>query len=90
MKTEIALGCVGTGLSTIGTVAQTNEILQTVSLVITICGAIVSFIVLPILTWYRNAKKDGKITTDELIDGAKTIEEGIKKTEETINKGDKK
>lgn len=90
MKTELALGCVGTGLSTIGTIAQTNEILQTISLIITICGALVSFIVIPVLTWYKNAKKDGKITTDELIEGAKTIEDGIKKTEEEIKKGDKK
>lgn len=90
MKTEIAVGALGTGLSTIGTITQTNEILQTISLIITILGAIISFIVIPILTWYKNAKKDGKITTDELIEGAKTIEEGIKKTEEEIKKGDKK
>ena len=40
MKNEIITGTIGTGLSAVGTATQTNEILQTVSLIITIKGKI--------------------------------------------------
>ena len=86
---EIIGGLVGTGLGVIGTATQTQEILQIVSLIITILGGIISLIVIPILNWYKNAKKDGKITIDEAIDGAKTINDGINALEDKL-KGDEK
>lgn len=85
MKNELIAGGIGTGLAVLGTATQLNETLQTISLVITILGALVSFVVVPLLSWYRDAKRDGKITTDELKDAAKTLEEGTKKTKEAIN-----
>ena len=89
MKTEMGLGVCGTILSATGTATQTNEVLQTVSLVITIIGAIVSFIVIPVLNWYHNAKKDGKITSDEVKDGIEIAKDGIEKTQDIIKKGNK-
>lgn len=83
MKTEIATGLVGTSLGVIGTATQTNEVLETISLVITILGALVSFVIVPILNWWRNAKKDGKITLDEVQEGAEILKDGIDKTTET-------
>lgn len=79
MKEEIITGSVGTALSFVGTATSTNEILQTISLIITIIGGIITFVVVPLLTWYKNAKKDGKITKEEIKDGIDILKEGIDK-----------
>ena len=88
---ELIGGVIGTSLSAIGTATQTQEILQIVSLIITILGGIISFIVIPILNWYRKSKEDGKITIDEIKEGAETLEDGIEKLDDKINgkEGDK-
>ena len=77
MKKELITGAVGSGLGALGTAIQTNEILQTISLIITIIGAIVSMIVVPLISWYQNAKKDGKITSEEIQEGVKIIQDGL-------------
>ena len=87
MKNEVLLGSAGTVLSAVGTALQVNEILQTISLVITIVGGLISLVIVPFLTWRKNAKKDGKIDAEEAEEGAKTLEEGIKEFSEHIKKG---
>ena len=92
VQKELIGGAVGTALSATGTALQTNELLQTISLIITILGAIISMIVLPLLTWYKNAKKDGKITKDEIKEGIDTLQEGIEGVKDSLDdkkKGDK-
>lgn len=89
MKNEYIFGGIGATLGVVGTATQVNELLQTISLIITILGAVVSFIVVPLLTWYKGAKKDGKIDKDELNDALGKIAAGIEKTKEEIKKGDK-
>lgn len=93
VQKELIGGAFGTALSATGTALQTNELLQTISLIITILGAIISMIVLPLLTWYKNAKKDGKITKDEIKEGIDTLQEGIEGVKDSLDdkkKGDKK
>lgn len=85
VKNELITGAVGTTLSAVGTGLQTNEILQTISLVITIIGGLITFIIVPLLTWYKNAKKDGKIDADELKDGIKIVVDGSEKVKDTID-----
>lgn len=85
---EYLTGAVGTSLGIVGTATQTNEVLQTISLIITILGALVSFVIVPLLNWYLKAKKDGKITSEEAKEAVKIIDEGSKKIEE-IKKGEK-
>ena len=87
---EFVGGLFGTLLSAVGTATQTNELLQTISLVITIIGAIISMIVIPLVNWYQKAKEDGKITGDEIKEGIDIVNDGIKGVDETIKKGDKK
>lgn len=77
MQKELITGSVGTALGVAGTAAQTNEILQTVSLVLTIMGALVSFVIVPLLNWYSNAKRDGKITKEEANEGLATLKKGL-------------
>ena len=86
MKKELITGAVGSGLGVLGTATQTNEILQTISLIITIVGAIVSMIVVPLISWYQNAKKDGKITSEEIQEGVKIIEDGLDKLKDKDDK----
>ena len=86
MKNEIITGTIGTGLSAIGTATQTNEILQTISLIITIIGGLITFIVLPILNWYNKAKQDGKIDAEEIKEGVQIITDGSEKVKDEIDK----
>lgn len=74
---ETVGGCVGTALSATGTWLQTNDILQTISLIITIIGGIITFIVIPVLNAIKKAKEDGKITIDETIDIVNKAKDGI-------------
>lgn len=87
MKQELLSGTIGTTLSIIGTAIQTNEILETISLIITIIGGVITFIVVPILNWYRHAKKDGKIDADEIKEGLDIIVDGSERVKDEIDKG---
>ena len=82
------IGGVASSLSAVGTSIQTNEVLQIISLVLTILGTLITFIVLPLLNWYIKSKKDGKITIDEVKEGVENLQEGINSTQNTL--GDKK
>jgi uncharacterized protein (DUF697 family) len=85
MKNELIGGSIGTALSAVGTGLQTNNVLQTISLVITIIGGLITFIIVPLVNWYKNAKKDGKIDKDELKDGVDIIVEGSEKIKDEID-----
>ena len=90
MKNELIGGAVGTSLGALGTATQTNDLLQTISLIVTILGAIISMIVVPILSWYQRAKKDGKITSEEVKEGVEIIQDGVDSLQDTLDKEEKK
>ena len=85
MKDSIITGTIGTALSAVGASLQTNELLQTISLVITIIGGLITFIIVPLVNWYKKANKDGKIDKDELKDGVDIIIEGSEKLKDEID-----
>lgn len=87
---EFTGGIIGTSLSALGTALQVNELLQTISLIITIVGGIVSLIVVPLLTWYKNAKKDGKIDPKEIKEAAKIVEDGAKQIKSQVEDNDQR
>ena len=86
MKDELIGGSIGTALSAVGTGLQTNDVLQTISLVITIIGGLITFIIVPLVNWYRNAKKDNKIDKNELKEGVDIIVEGSENLKDEIKK----
>lgn len=90
MKHEIITGAIGTAFGVVGTATQTNEILQTISLIITIIGALISMIIVPLISWYLRAKADGKITAEEIKEGAETLKEGLDGVKGEIDKKEKK
>lgn len=84
MQNELLGGAIGTSISAIGTATQTNDKLQTISLVITIIGGVITFVVIPLLNWYKNAKKDGKIDKEEIKEAGKIVVNGSQSVKEQI------
>lgn len=80
----LCAGTFGTIFSTVGSILQTNEILQLIATILTIVGSIISFIVVPLVNWYNTSKKDGKITADEVKEGVEIIATGIGQVKEEI------
>ena len=90
MKDNLIYGSIGTALSAIGTGLQTNEVLETISLIITIIGGIITFIIAPLLSWYNKSKTDdSKIDDNELQEAIKIISHGSENIKEQINKNEK-
>lgn len=87
MKEEFVAGSIGTAFGVFGTATQTNETLQTISLIITIIGAIITYIVVPVVAWFVKAKKDKKITPDEIKEGVEVITKGIEDVNDEVKKG---
>lgn len=87
---EVVAGTFGTFLSAVGTSMQTEEVLQTISLIITIIGAIITYIVIPIVNHIRHSKQDGKITIDEIVEGADIIADGVEKVTDEVKKEEDK
>ena len=91
LKTFIS-ATLGATLGAVGTVTQTNETLETISLIITIIGAFISFIVCPLLSWFKHAKKDGHIDSEEIEDLTKEITHGLNEIGDALDerkKGEK-
>lgn len=77
------MSILGNALSVVG-VALTPQELESVEhitaiicMVIGLLITIASSIVIPLIKWWKNAKADGKISKDELNEGANIIENGI-------------
>ena len=90
MKNNIIYGSIGTALSAIGTGLQTNEVLETVSLIITIIGGIITFIISPLISWYNKSKTDdSKIDADEVQEAIKIISNGSEKIKDQVDNNEK-
>ena len=67
------------------TIAQTNETFQIIELVVSI---LVSLVILGyrLWKWFKEAKKDGKITKEEIKDGIDTLVDGVEDIKDKIEK----
>ena len=65
-KDGIVFGSIAV-LQTMVTISQTNEVFQIIQIIISALAGAVA-LAYTIWRWYRNAKKDGKITEDEIDD----------------------
>ncbi|MBO7731120.1 MAG: hypothetical protein J6S67_01155 [Methanobrevibacter sp.] len=84
MKHNDFLSWIGTVFGTICTALQTEQVLQYVSLALTILSTGVA-IAFTVWKWWKNASADGKITKDEvdnLIDDVKDVVDNKKKGED--------
>ena len=89
MKDNLIFGSIGTALSAIGTGLQTNEILETISLVITIIGGVITFIITPLINWYNKSKVDDKIDTNEVQEAIKIISNESEKIKDQVDNNEK-
>lgn len=60
-------GVLGTALTWVCTIAQTNEVFQMGMLILSIISTIFS-LAYTVYKWYNKAKQDGKITKQEMKD----------------------
>lgn len=90
MKDNIICGSIGIVLSAVGTSMQPNDVLETISLIITIIGGIFTFIIMPLLNWYKKSKADdNKIDTDEVKEAIEIITHGSEKIKEQVDNNEK-
>lgn len=86
-------GTVGTCISAIAIdVNNLQSIESIVGIVCTTLGAIVtiiSAIVIPLIRWYKEAKKDGKITADEVEKAATIVKDGTEEVKKNLENKDK-
>ena len=87
MKHDEIVGWIGSGISTILTVAQTNEIFQLIQIILTSIAVLVS-LGYTIWKWWKNAKKDGKIEQDEVDELFEDINKVIQYKEDEENDKD--
>ena len=74
-------GYIGSSITTLLAAVQTNEIFQLVEIILA-CISFVITISYTIYKWYKNAKSDGKITSDEIEDLVDDVKNTIDKQKE--------
>ena len=90
LRDEMIVGTAGTAISVVGTAMQTEQVLRIVALIITILGAILSYVVMPLLNWYKKAKQDGKIDAEEAKEAVEIITTGSKEVKDKVDEIEKK
>lgn len=80
MKHDEIVGFTGSGISTVLTITQTNEVFQTVQLIFSILAFLVT-IAYTVWKWYKKAKQDGKITTEEVEELFNNLKNNINEEE---------
>ena len=86
MKPNEIISYVANGLTYVVALSQTNEVFQIVELVFAILTSVI-LLLYRLWKWYNEAKKDGKITKDEIKDGINIIVDGV---DDIKKKGDRK
>ena len=87
MRIKDLLSVVGNGIMYVLTIAQTREIFQIIELVLAI---LISIVILfgKIIDWYHKAKKDGKITKEEIKELVEITKDDIEDIKDKVNKGE--
>ena len=86
MKTNEIISFIANGVTYVVALSQTNEVFQIVELVFAILTSVI-LLLYRLWKWYNEAKKDGKITKDEIKDGINIIVDGVN---DIKKKGDRK
>ena len=93
MKTDLIVMGSSAMIQTICGITQTNEVFQRIQIIVAIISGVMAGIyygskfLIKLLKWLKKAKKDGKITIDEL-DELDNIVDTIKPKEEIDNDND--
>ena len=92
MKKSLA-SMIGNTLSVVG-VALTPQELENIEhitaiicMIVGLLITIVCSIIIPLIKWWKNAKKDGKIDKEEIKDGIGIIKNGVEDIKEQLESG---
>lgn len=77
------------GIAMVFTSVQPDVVLQYVSLALTIISVLVS-VAFSLWRWWKEAKKDGKLTDEEIEEGLKIISKGVEDMKEASKDKDGK
>lgn len=78
IDSTVGVGVGGTALEAALAVSQTNEVLQTIQIILA-CVTFLVTISYTIWKWYKKAKEDGKITKDEVEELVDDIKKEVDK-----------
>lgn len=86
MKHETGMNYIADVFAVAGAVTQSEELRSTISWILTIIATLISiaFTLFQLYNWYKEAKKDGKISSDEIEEAKNIINGG--KNHQDINK----
>ena len=86
-------GVVGSAISGVGATISLEQLDRIISIVCSVFGVIITIIcviVIPLVRWYKEAKKDGKITKEEIKEGVDIAKNGIESVKGTLDNKNKK
>lgn len=81
---DFNIGFITTPFAALLTVTQTNAVLQSIQIVLTILCAIIT-IAFTVWRWYKKATEDGQITKDEISELIDDLEPSIKDINDIAN-----
>ena len=83
MKIKDFFQIIGNGLQYAISLAQVEDALRIAGIVLSV---IISLLIIidKIITWWKNAKADGKITEDEIKEGVEIIKDGTQEIKDHI------
>lgn len=79
----------GVTMSAVGTATQTDPLLQNISLILTIVGAVIA-IVSSLINIYQKVKKNDKITSEDIKQVLDTTDKQIKDIKDALPKKENK
>lgn len=83
MKIKDFFQIIGNGLQYAISFSQVEDVLRIAGIVLSVIISIL-IIVDKIITWWKNAKADGKITEDEIKEGVEIIKDGTQDIKDHI------
>lgn len=91
MKNESGMNYMADGLAVVFSVVQPDMLFKYISFGLTIIATLFSlaFTILQLIKWWKDAKKDGKITKEELDDAETIIKDGIEHIKSKKEGGEK-
>lgn len=73
------VGTIGSFISAVGIAVSSEQLDHIVSIICAVIGLLITLItclIIPLIKWYKNAKKDGKIDEEELDDLSHILQDG--------------
>ena len=75
------------GVGLLSATAITQDVLNVILTILSILSIALS-IVISLVKWYNDSRKDGKITSEEIAQGVEILKEGTDEIKEALDKDD--